>query len=104
MLNKCFMENKIPTIWSPKELHTISLMCQTYKLYERMILNRIAPTIVLHLIKEQFGFRHGRSFTSQLLNITQNIQDSYQESMIIGTGFVVRSSAKDTVNQILLIM
>ena len=97
MLNKCFMENKIPTIWrqsqiiaiqkpwkdcNSKELATISLVCQTYTLYARMIRNRISPTIELHLIKEQTGFRHGKSFTGQLLNITKHIQDGYQKSPI----------------------
>ena len=68
MLNKCFMENKIPTLWRqskiiailkpgkdsviPKSYRPISLLCHTYKLYERMILNRISPTIEQHLIKE----------------------------------------------------
>ena len=119
MLNKCFMENKIPAIWrqsqniamrkpgkncNSKELATISLVCQTYKLDERMILNRIAPIIELYLIKEEAGLRHGKSFTSQLLNITQHIQAGYQKSMITGTGFVGLSASKDPVNQILLIM
>ena len=86
MLNKYFMENKIPTLWRqskiiailnpgkdypiPKSYRAISLLCQTYKLYERMILNRISPTIKQHLIKEQAGFRPGKSCTSQLLNLT----------------------------------
>ena len=77
MLNICFMENKIPTIWRqskiiailkpgkdspiPKNYRPISLLCHTYKLYERMILNRIAPAIEQHLIKEQAGFRSGKS-------------------------------------------
>ena len=87
-----------------KELPTISLVCPTYKLYERMRLNRIAPTIELHLIKDEAGFRPGKSFTSLLLNIIQHIEDGYQESMITGTGFVDLSAAKDTVNQRLLIM
>ena len=89
MINKCFMENKIPTLWRqskiiailkpwkdsaiPKSYRPISLLCHTYKLYERMILNRIAPTIEQHLIPA--GFRPGKSCTSQLLNVTQDIKD-----------------------------
>ena len=54
----------------PKSYRPIYLLCNTYKLYERMILNIIAPTIEQHLIKEQAGFRPGKSYTSQLLNLT----------------------------------
>ena len=98
MLNNCFIDNKIPTIWRqskiiailkpgkdsavPKSYRPISLLCHTYKLYERLILNRIAPTIEKHLIKEQAGFRAGKSCTSQLLNLTQHIEDGYQEGKI----------------------
>ena len=119
MLNICFMENKIPTIWRqskiiailkpgkdssiPKNYRPISLLCHTYKLYERMILNRIAPTIEQHPIKEQAGFRSGKSCTSQLLNLTQHIEDGYEEGMITGTAFVDLSAAYDTVNHRLLI-
>ena len=60
----------------------------TYKLYERMILNRIAHTIDQHLIKEQAGFKAGKSCTSQLLNLTQHIEDGYQECKITRTAFV----------------
>ena len=74
MLNNCFIDNKISTIWRqskiitilksvkdsaiPKSYRPILLLCHTYKLFERMILNRIAPTIEQHLIKEQAGFMH----------------------------------------------
>ena len=111
---------KIPTIWRQSQIAirksekdcnskglltmTKSLVCHTCKLYQIMILNRIATTIELHLIKEKVGFRPGKSFTSQLLNITQHIQDDYQESMITGKTFVDLSAAKDTVNHILLII
>ena len=76
MLNNCFTQNKIPTIWrkskiiaifkpwkdsaTPKSDWPISLMCHTYTLYERLILNRIAPTIEEHIIEEQAGFRPGK--------------------------------------------
>ena len=105
MLNNCFIDNKIPTIWRqskiiailqpgkdsaiPKSYRPISLLCHTYKLYERMILNRIAPTIEQHLIKEQAGFRAGKSCTGQLLNLTQHIEDGYQECKITGTAFII---------------
>ena len=112
MLNKCFMENKIPTLWReskivailkpgkdsaiPISYRPISLLCHTYTLFERMILNRIAPTIEQHLIKEHVGFRPGKS-------CTQHIEEGYQESMIIGTASVDLSAAYDTVNHRLLI-
>ena len=119
MLNICFMENKIPTVWRqsknvailnpgkdssiPKNYRPISLLCHTYKLYERMILNRIAPAIEQHLIKEQAGFRSGKSCTSQLLNLTQHIEDGYEEGMTTGTAFVELSTTYDTINHRLLI-
>ena len=119
MLNKCFMENKIPTLWReskivailkpgkdsaiPISYRPISLLCHTYTLFERMILNIIAPTIEQHLIKEHVGFRPGKSGTNELLNLTQHIEEGYQESMIIGTASVDLSAAYDTVNHRLLI-
>ena len=68
-----------------------------------MILKRIAPAIEQHLIKEHAGFRSGKSCTSQLLNLTQHIEDGYEEGMITGTAFVDSSAAYDTVNHRLLI-
>ena len=119
MLNKCFMENKIPTLWKQSEIIAILepgkdsaiaksyipifLLCHAYKLYERMILNKIAPIIEQHLIKEQTGFRPGKSCTSQLLNLTPHSEDGYQESMITGRTVVDLSAANDTVDHILLI-
>ena len=119
MLNNCFIDNKIPTIWRqskivpilkpgkdsaiPKSYRPISLLCHTYKLYEIMILNRIAPTIDQHLIKEQACFKAGKSCTSQLLNLTQHIEDDYLECMITRTAFDDLSAAYDTVNHRFLI-
>ena len=57
MLNMCFTENKIPNYGdNPESLP----LCLTYKLYERLILNRITPTVESYLIKEQAGFRPGK--------------------------------------------
>ena len=124
MLKKCintylFTGNKIPKIWRqskiiailkpgkdsaiPKNYRPISLLCHTYKLYERMILNRIAPVVEQRLIKEQAGFMTGMSCTSQLLNLTQHIEDGYQRGMITGAAFVDISVTYDTVNHKILI-
>ena len=46
------------------------------KILRKMILNRIAPSIEQHLIKEQAGFRPDKSCTSQLLNLQYNINNS----------------------------
>ena len=86
-----------------KHYRPISLLCHTYKLYERMIINRIAPVVEQHLIKEQAGFRAGKSCTSQLLNLPQHIEDGYQRCMITGAAFIDLSAAYDTVNHIILI-
>ena len=118
MLSTCFIDNKIPKIWRqskiiailkpgkdsaiPKNYRPISLLCHTYKLYERLILNRVPPLLEQHLINEQAGFRPGKSCTSQLLNLTQHIEDGYQRGMITGAAFVDLSAAYDTVNHRIL--
>ena len=119
LLNTCFIENMIPKIWRqskiiailkpgtdsaiPKNYRPISLLCHTYKLYERLILNRVSPLLEQNLIKEQADFLPGMSCTSQLLNLTQHIEDGYQRVMITGAGFVDLSAAYDTVNHRILI-
>ena len=111
MLNVCFTGNKIPKIWRqpkiiailkpgkdsaiPKNYRPISLLCHAYKIYERMILNRIAPVVEQRLIKEQAGFRTDKSGTSQLLNLTQHIEDGYRRGMITGAAFIEIAAAYD---------
>ena len=68
-----------------------------------MILNRIAPVVEQRLIKEQAGFRTGKLCTSQLLNLTQHVEDGYQRDMITGAGFVDLTAAYDTVNHRIII-
>ena len=107
------MKSKIPRMWRQsgiiailkpgKNCRPISLLCHTYKLYERLILNRVLPLLEQHIINEQAGFRPGKSCTSQLLNLTQHIEDGYQRGMISGAAFVDLSAAYDTVNHRILI-
>ena len=111
---QCFIENKIPKIWRqskiiailkpgkdsaiPMNYRPIALLCHTYKLYERLILNRVSPLLEQHLKTELAGFRPGKSCTSQLLNLPQHIEDGYQRGMMTGAAFVDLSAAYDTVN------
>ena len=88
--------NKEPT--NPKSYRPISLLCTTYKLYERLILNRVSPTIEECLTPDQAGFRPGRSCCGQVLNLTQFIEDGYETKQITGAVFVDLSAAYDTVN------
>ena len=85
--------NKFPKLWRksrviailkpgkdsslPKNYRPISLLCHTYKLFERMLLNRLNLITEDAIIQEQSGFRSGKSCTSQLLNLTQHIEDGF---------------------------
>ena len=119
MFNSCLDTNKIPKIWRkskviallkpgkdpsvPKSYRPISLLCHTYKLFERLLLNRIASFVDDHLIPEQAGFRPGKSCTGQLLNLTQHIEDGFEKGLITGAAFVDLSAAYDTVNHRILV-
>ena len=82
---------KDPSI--PKNFRPISLLSHTYKLFERLLLNRIGPVIDELLIPEQAGFRPGKSTTSQVLNLTQYIEDGFEEGKVTGVVFVDLSAA-----------
>ncbi|KAL4084333.1 hypothetical protein QTP88_028157 [Uroleucon formosanum] len=60
----------------PSSYRPVSLLCHTYKLYERILLNRLGPAIDEKLIKEQASFRPGltpllskKSYVQDLINI-----------------------------------
>ena len=62
-----------------KSYRPISLLSHSFKLMERLLLNRLSPFVEEHLIDQQAGFRRGKSTTGQLLNLTQFIKDGFQE-------------------------
>ena len=81
-----------------KSSRAISLLSHTFKLMERLLLNRLSPFFEEHLIEHQAGFRPGKSTTAQLSNLTQHIEDGFQKKKIIGAVFVDLTVADDTVN------
>ena len=85
----------------PKSYQPISLLSHNYKLFNRLLLNRIAHVVDEQLIPEQAGFRPCKSTTSQVLNLTQHIEDGFEEGLVCGIVFVDLSAAYDTVNKIL---
>ena len=120
LINKCAATCTVPKMWrksrvvallkpgkdptSKKSYRPISLLCILYKLYERLILARISPTVEGQLTADQAGFRPGRSCCDQLLNLTQFIEDGFERKEITGAVFVDLTAAYDTVNHRLLLL
>lgn len=114
LLNNCLSSRQIPKIWrkakivallkpgkaptDPKNFRPVSLLCHLYKMLERMILNRVAEPIDYTLIKEQAGFRPGKSCCGQVLNLTQHIENGYERRQLTGVAFIDLTAAYDTVN------
>ena len=88
---------------NPKSYRPISLLCTLYKLLESMILTRLQTIIEDKLILQQAGFRPGKSCCSQVLNLTQHIEDGFELGLITGAAFIDLSAAYDTVNHRLLL-
>jgi len=57
----------------------ISLLCDPFKILERLIYARVEPIINPLLTQEQVGLRHGRSTVDQIILLTQGIKDSLSE-------------------------
>lgn len=114
LMNSCINTCHIPKIWrkarviallkpgkepsEPKNFRPVSLLCHLYKVLEKMILNRIGTFVDTRLIAEQAGFRPGKSCSSQVLNLTQYIEDGYESKLITGMAFIDLSAAYDTIN------
>ena len=78
------------------DLHYSRVTC--IQLYERLILARVGRVVDKLLIPEQAGFRPNKSTTSQVLNLSQYIEDGFEGGKVSGVVFADLSSAYDTVN------
>lgn len=115
LVNRCYSTKQIPKSWRKSKViallkpgkdpslassyRPISLLCHLYKLYERLILNKIQSCVDQRLIPQKGGFRPGRSCTGQVLALTEHIERGFEERNITGVVFVDLSAAYDTVNQ-----
>ena len=114
MFNDCLKQQQLPNVWrkakvvallkpgkypeSPKSYKTIALLCSFYKLLDRMILTRLQCKIEHKRIPQQAGFRLGKSCCSQVLNLTQHIEDGFELGQITGAPFIDLTAAYDTIN------
>ena len=74
-----------------------SLLCVSYKILERLIYAHIEPLIDSMLPKEQAGFRRRKSTVDQVVQLTQNIENSFEAKKKAGALFVDLTAAYDTV-------
>ena len=63
-----------------------------------MILTRLQCKIEHRLIPQQAGFRPGKSCCSQVLNLTQHIEDGFERDQITGAAFIDLTAAYATIN------
>ncbi|CAG7722238.1 unnamed protein product [Allacma fusca] len=113
VFNACIETSKMPRLWrqahvialqkpgkdanDPKSYRPISLLCHLYKIFERVILNHMADCIDEGLIRQQAGFRPGKSCTGQILHLTQHIEDGFEKKKVTGVVFVDLTAAFDPV-------
>ena len=112
-LSSCLRQIKIPKVWKrvlvvsipklantledPQSYRPISFLCVPYKIFERLIYNRVEPIVDSSLPNEQAGFRHEKSTTNQIILLTQNIEYSFEAIKKAGAVFVNLTAAYETV-------
>jgi len=77
--------------------HPISLLSECYKLSERLVLQRISPTVEGLLSPNQAGFRKGRTTCDQVAALTTFIENGFQQNLKTGAVFLDLTAACDTV-------
>jgi len=81
----------------PKSYRPISLLCDPFKILERVILSRITPYVEKCLPDFQAGFRAGRSTIDQVLQLCSIIEDGFQLKQKTAVALVDLTAAYDTV-------
>ena len=112
-LSSCLHHLKIPKIWrralvvavskpsklveDPRSYRPISLLCVPYKILERLIYARVESLIDPLLLREQAGFRRGRSTVDQVTLLTQSIENAFEAKKKADAVFIDLTAAYDTV-------
>ena len=73
------------------------MLCIPFKLFKRLIYNRIQNNIKKLLLLEQTGFRHGRGTVELVALMTNGIEHFFDKKKKVGTVFVDLSLAYYTI-------
>ena len=111
--SRIIVENQIPKIWRKAKViaiekpgkdpnlaasyRPISLLSVCYKLLERLVLQRISPTVESILNPDQAGFRKHRSTCDQVSALTTYIENGFQQNLKTGAVFLDLTASYDTV-------
>ena len=82
---------------APSDHRPISLLSILYKLFERLILNRLKPIVEYKFPIEQAGFRSHRSCNEQITALSSSIENGFQRGKKTMVVFVDLTAAYDTV-------
>ena len=81
----------------PKSYQSISLLYVPYKILERLIYTCVEPLIDPLIPQEQAGFRRRKLTIDQVVQLTQNIKDSFEAKKKAGAVFIDLTDVYDTV-------
>ena len=81
----------------PKTYRSISLLCVPLKVLERLLLTRLESIIEPSLPTTQAGFRSGRSTVDQIIHLTEDMENGFEERKKAGLVLVDLTAAYDTV-------
>ena len=100
LLLNCLFTKKLPKVWKmakviaalkpnkpadkPGSYRPISFLCIPYKLYERLLYNRIKLVIETVLPEEQAGFRPNSCTLDQAALLTEDIETSFDKKLKAG--------------------
>lgn len=112
LLNKCLMEGKIPEAWRNAEVvliykkgdytnienyRPISLLSHLYKLFTRIINNRLTKKLDSYQPTEQAGFRKGFNTNDHLQTIKTVIEKTTEYNIPLHLAFVDYQKAFDSI-------
>lgn len=112
LFNQCLFKGEIPDDWNEsvtvllykkgdradlKNYRPISLLSQTYKLFMRIITNRLTSKLDSYQPVEQAGFRKGYSTADHLLTVRTLIEKANEYHLDLYIGFIDYEKAFDSI-------